>query len=415
MKFCGKMTHIWQGLRSGDWLTDARMRGYSLILLAICTLALVGWIAASDGLIDRNSKPIGTDFSNVYAAGTLIWQGRPAEAYEPARQHAAEKAVFGGREVPFYGWLYPPFFFVVAFLVASLPYAWGLAIWLAASFAAYLAAMRAIVPRPETLLIAAAFPAVFINIGHGQNGFLTAALLGGALHWLDRRPWLSGVLIGLLAYKPQFGVLIPVALLAGGRWNTIGAAAATVAALVAVSFVTLGGGVWHAFADSMTFTQTVVLEPGGIGWEKIQSAFSAMRMWGAGVRSAYAIQIALALMLVASLAWLWQSNALFELKASALATASLLATPYVLDYDLVVLAVAIVFFVRHGMNRGFHDYEISLLAAAWVMPLLSRAIAGVTGIPLGLLVLLALYVFIVQRAVRDRLGSVIEVRGIAQA
>ena len=415
MKICGKMTHIWQGLRSGDWLTDARMRGYSLILLAICTLALVGWIAASDGLIDRNSKPIGTDFSNVYAAGTLIWQGRPAEAYEPARQHAAEKAVFGGREVPFYGWLYPPFFFVVAFLVASLPYAWGLAIWLAASFAAYLAAMRAIVPRPETLLIAAAFPAVFINIGHGQNGFLTAALLGGALHWLDRRPWLAGVLIGLLAYKPQFGVLIPVALLAGGRWNTIGAAAATVAALVAVSFVTLGGGVWHAFADSMTFTQTVVLEPGGIGWEKIQSAFSAMRMWGAGVRTAYAIQIALALMLAASLAWLWQSNAVFELKAAALATASLLATPYVLDYDLVVLAVAIVFFVRHGMNRGFHDYEISLLAAAWFMPLMSRAIAGVTGIPLGLLALLALYVIIVQRAVRDRLGSVIEVRGIAQA
>ena len=409
------MTHIWQGLRSGDWLTDARMRGYSLILLAICTLALVGWIAASDGLIDRNSKPIGTDFSNVYAAGTLIWQGRPAEAYEPARQHAAEKAVFGGREVPFYGWLYPPFFFVVAFLVASLPYAWGLAIWLAASFAAYLAAMRAIAPRPETLLIAAAFPAVFINIGHGQNGFLTAALLGGALHWLDRRPWLAGVLIGLLAYKPQFGVLIPVALLAGGRWNTIGAAAATVAALVAVSFVTLGGGVWHAFADSMTFTQTVVLEQGGIGWEKIQSVFSAMRMWGAGVHSAYAIQIALALMLAASLAWLWQSNAVFELKASALATASLLATPYVLDYDLVVLAVAIVFFVRHGMNRGFHDYEISLLAAAWFMPLLSRAIAGVTGIPIGLLVLLGLYVFIVQRAVRDRLGSVIEVRGIAQA
>ena len=201
------MTHIWQGLRSGDWLTDARMRGYSLILLAICTLAVVGWIAASDGLIDRNRKPI----------------------YEPARQHAAEKAVFGGREVPFYGWHYPPFFFLVAFLVASAPYAWGLSIWLVASLAAYLAAMRAILPRPETLLVALAFPAVFVNIGHGQNGFLTAALLGGALHLLDRRPSLAGVLIGLLAYKPQFGVLIPVALLAGGRWNTIGAAAATAA------------------------------------------------------------------------------------------------------------------------------------------------------------------------------------------
>jgi len=409
------MTHIWQGLRSGDWLTDARMRGYSLILLAICTLALVGWIAASDGLIDRNSKPIGTDFSNVYAAGTLIWQGRPAEAYEPARQHAAEKAVFGGREVPFYGWHYPPFFFLIAFLVASVPYAWGLSIWLVASLAAYLTAMRAILPRPETLLVALAFPAVFVNIGHGQNGFLTAALLGGALHLLDRRPWLAGVLIGLLAYKPQFGVLIPVALLAGGRWNTIGAAAATVAALAAISFVTLGSSVWHAFADSMTFTQTVVLEQGDTGWEKIQSVFSAARMWGAGVPTAYAIQIALGLTLAASLAWLWQSDAAFDLKAAALATGSLLATPYVLDYDLVVLAVAIAFFARHGLSRGFRCFEISLLAAAWIVPLLSRVIAGVTGIPLGLLVVLALYVFTLQRAVRDRLGSVIEVRGIAQA
>ncbi len=396
------MAHFWQGLRSGEWLTPARARGYSLILLGICTLAIAGWIVVSDGLIDRNGKPLGTDFSNVYAAGSLTWQGRPAEAYQPALQHAEEQAVFGGREVPFYGWLYPPFFFSVAFLVASLPYAWGLAIWLAASLAAYLAAMRAILPRPETLLIAAAFPALFINIGHGQNGFLTAALLGGALHWLDRRPWLAGVLIGLLAYKPQFGLLIPVALLAGGRWSTIGAAVATIAALLAVSFVTLGDGVWHAFADSMTFTQTVVIEQGGIGWEKIQSVFSAMRMWGAGVHLAYAVQIALALMLAASLASLWQSNAEFELKASALATASLLATPYVLDYDLVALAVGIVFFVRHGLSRGFRTFEISLLAAAWIVPLLSRGVAGATGIPLGLVVLLAFYVFTLRRALIDR-------------
>jgi hypothetical protein len=407
------MTHFWQGLRSGEWLTSARVRGYSLILLGICALAMAGWIAVSDGLIDRNGKPLGTDFSNVYAAGTLTWQGRPAEAYQPAFQHAAEKAVFGGRDVPFFGWHYPPFFFAVAFLVAAVPYAWGLAIWLAASLAAYLAAMRAILPRTETLLIAAAFPAVFVNIGHGQNGFLTAALLGGALHLLDRRPWIAGMLIGCLAYKPQFGVLIPFALLAGARWSAIGAAVATVAALLAVSFVTLGGGVWHAFADSMNFTQTVVLEQGGTGWEKIQSVFSAVRMWGADVHTAYAVQIALALTLAASLVWLWQSDAAFELKASALATGSLLATPYVLDYDLVVLAVAIAFFARHGLSRGFRNYEISLLAAVWIVPLLSRGIAGVTGIPLGLLVMLATYIFILRRAVRD--GAIAGAHRIAQA
>ena len=409
------MAHFWQALRSGEWLTPARARDYSLILLGLCVLAVAGWIALSDGLIDRNGKPLGTDFSNVYAAGELTWQQRPAEAYEPALQHAAEKAVFGGREVPFYGWHYPPFFFAVAVLVAAVPYAWGLSIWLATSLLAYLAAMRAILPRPQTLLIAAAFPAVFVNVGHGQNGFLTTALLGGALHLLDRRPWLAGVLIGLLTYKPQFGVLIPIALLAGGRWRTIGAAVTTIAGLVALSFVTLGGEVWHGFANSMSFTQTVVLEQGGTGWEKIQSIFSAVRMWGGSVQLAYAVQIALAALLAASLAWLWHSGAAFELKAASLAVGSLLATPYVLDYDLVVLAIAIAYVARLGLRRGFRPWEISLLAAAWIAPLLSRGIPQVTAVPLGLLVLLALYTLILRRAMHDHTNATIGDHALTQA
>jgi glycosyl transferase family 87 len=396
------MAHIWQGLKSGDWLTAARARGYAVILLVICALAIVGWIAVSPDLIDPNGKPIGTDFSNVYAAGTLTWQGRSADAYAPVLQHAAEKGVFGGRDVPFFGWHYPPFFFAIAFLVAALPYAGGLALWLVASFAAYLSAIRAIAPRSATLLIATAFPAVFVNIGHGQNGFLTAALLGGALHWLDRQPYVAGILIGLLAYKPQFGVMIPIALLASRRWSSILAALATIAVLVTLSLATLGSDAWHAFIDSMNFTQTVVLEQGGTGWEKIQSAFSAARNWGADLRTAYAIQFVLALLIAASLAWLWHSAAAYELKASALATASLLATPYVLDYDLVVLAVSIAFLARYGFKCGFRNYEISLLAAAWFVPLISRSLAGGTGIPLALIVMLLLYAATLLRALADR-------------
>jgi hypothetical protein len=408
------MAHIWQGLRSGDWLTATRARNYSLMLLGLCVIAALAWIALSDGLVDRNGKPLGTDFSNVYAAGRLTWQGRAADAYQPPLQHAAEKSVFAGRNVPFFGWHYPPFFFAIAFAVAAFPYAWGLVIWIASSLAAYLMVIRAILPRPQTLLVAAAFPAVFVNIGHGHNGFLTAALLGGALHLLDRRPWLAGVLIGCLAYKPQFGVLIPIALLAGTRWRTIGAAAGTVAALIALSLLTLGGDVWNAFADSLKFTQAVVLEQGDTGWEKIQSVFSAVRMWGATVHTAYAVQIALGLVLAASIAWLWQSNAPFELKAAALATGSLLATPYVLDYDLVVLAVAIAYFTRHGLKYGFGSFEISLLAAAWIVPLLSRGIAGLTGIPVGLLVMLALHFFIVRRAMLGDAASGVAPGAIAQ-
>jgi len=275
--------------------------------------------------------------------------------------------------------------------------------------------MRAILPRRETILIAAAFPAVFVNIGHGQNGFLTTALLGGALHLLDRRPYLAGVLIGLLTYKPQFGVLIPIALVAGSRWRTIGAAAITAACLLAVSFAALGEGVWHAFAQSTTFTRTIVLEQGDTGWEKIQSIFSAARMWGGSVHLAYAIQIALAVALAASLAWLWRSDAAFELKAAALSVASLLATPYVLDYDLVAAGVAIAYFARLGLARGFRDYEISLLVAAWLLPLVTRGVAQLTAVPLALLTLLTLYGLILRRAALDRAEVTISAGKIAHA
>ena len=398
------MSFLVQPLRTGEWLTPARIRGYSVILLVIYALAIVGWIALSNGLVDRNGKPIGTDFSNVYAAGTLGWAGKAADAYVPALQHAAEKAVFGN-DTPFFGWHYPPFFFAVAVAVAALPYAWGLLAWMIAGLVAYLATIRAILPRndmrTEIWLTALAFPAVFVNLGHGQNGFLTAALLGAALKVLDRRPWLAGVLIGLLAYKPQFGVLIPLALLASRRWPTIIAAAATVIALAIITTLWLGTGIWQAFLGSTAFTRHVVLEQGGTGWEKIQSIFSAVSAWGASIPIAYAAQGALGLALAASIVWLWRSEAAFDLKASALATASLLATPYVLDYDLVVLAVTIAFFARHGLARGFRDWEITLLAFAWIVPLVSRGIASIVPVPLGLIAMLALYAITLRRAARD--------------
>ncbi|WP_441252356.1 glycosyltransferase family 87 protein [Tardiphaga sp. 71_E8_N1_1] len=398
------MIRIWQHIESGAWLTLERVRAYSLIVLALGTLAFAGWIAVSDGVIDRNGKPIGTDFSNIYAAGRLTLEGKPADAYDPALQHAAEQRVFG-RDVPFYGWHYPPFFLGIAALVATVPYGWGLGLWLVASFAAYLAAIRAILPRRETLLVAAAFPAVFINVGHGHNGFLTTALLGGALLLLHRRPWLAGVLIGLLAYKPQFGVLIPLALLADRRWITMVSAALTVAVLIVLSTGVFGAGIWQAFADSTAFTRDVVLEQGGTGWQKIQSIFAATRMWGAGLPVAYAAQFSLAAGIAISLMWLWRSNAAFELKATALAVGSLLATPYVLDYDLMVLAIAIAFFARYGLDRGFRAGEISLLALTWIMPLLTRSIAGAIALPLGFLVMVAFYIIVLRRALADNSTS----------
>src|SRR5260370_30771748 len=131
------------------------------------------------------------------------------------------------------------------------------------------------------------------------------------------------------------------------------------------------------------------------------SLFSVGRMFGGGVEGAYVAQAALALVVAVSLVWLWRSPAAQDLKAAALSCACLLTTPYVLDYDLVVLGVAIAFFVRFGFAHGFRDYELSVLALAWGAPLFARGVAAAAGIPLGLMAMLLLYGLTLRRAALD--------------
>lgn len=403
------MAHFWQGLRSGEWLTAARARGYSLILLGFCVAATVGWIALSDGLIDRNGKPIGTDFSSFYAAGSLALEGHAADAYEPAPQHAREQSQFGAT-TPYYSWNYPPVFFLIAAALALLPYPFALALFQAMGFAFYLWVIAAILAKARRhdpviarnwLPVAAAFPAVFINLGHGQNGFLTAGLLGAALVTLER-PLLSGLCIGLLSYKPQFALVIPLALLAAGRWRVIASAAMTTIALVAASWFLFGTDAWTAFLASTEMSRKVLLEQGSVGFEKLQSAFAAVRLWGGSVPLGYAVQGAVSMLAVVTTAYAWRVSDNVALKAAMLVVAAALASPHLLDYDLVLLAPALAFLMSAMLDDGARDYEKSVMAFVWITPLVARSVAGLIGIPIGLLATLALFALVVRRLSAQR-------------
>ena len=385
----------------------ARIRAYSLILLTLYALAIVTWIALSHGLSDANGKPLGTDFASFYAAGSLVLDGHAASVYDLAAHYAREQLFFGAH-TPYYAWFYPPFFLLIVTPLAAFPYLAALAIWQFVTFAGYFAVMRAILltaplTRSQTvlgLLATAAFPAVFINLGHGQNGFLTAALLGGALIALPRRPILAGVLFGLLAYKPQFGLVIPVALLAAGQWRSIGAAALTVAALVLGTAALFGLDIWTAFAASTELSRKLLLQDGDVGFEKLQSVFAAVRMWGGSVSFAYVMQGLVSAVVVGSVAWVWRSSRDDCVKAATLSAATALASPHILDYDLMILGPTIAFMTIAIARRGAKSYEISALAAAWLVPLITRGITGATGIPLALVAMIALYGVIQYHAIR---------------
>jgi alpha-1,2-mannosyltransferase len=405
------MAGIIDVFRSGAWLTRERMRMAGFALLAASLIGAGYLIATSDGRNDRLGRPLGTDFSNVYAAGTYVLDGEPTAPFDPARQFAREQAIFGSA-TPFYGWHYPPFFLGLAALLALMPYALSLAVWQGVTLGLYLLSIRAILSDhlplkagvksdPLWLLLALAFPAVFINLGQAHNGFLTAALIGAALVMLVERPILAGILIGCLAYKPQFGLLIPLVLAVSGRWRVFAAAAATVTLLALAVTLAFGVDVWSAFLASTKFTRSVVLEQGDTGWYKIQSVFAWARMWGGGLTLAYALQGAVTLLVAAALAWLWRSTAAFPLKAAALQIGSVLATPYSLDYDLMLLAPAIAYLAGDGWARGFAPWEKTILAALWMVPLIARSVPQATLIPLAVPIMLLAFAVLLRRAMRE--------------
>ena len=229
-----------------------------------------------------------------------------------------------------------------------------------------------VVPRGDTWLFVVAAPVTLVCLTHGHNGFLTALLLGGGLLLLDKRPLIAGLLLGCLIYKPQFGLIIPPlaarrAALAGGRRGLrLGRAACR------ADVGDLGLPVWQAFVDSLPLTRTVIIEQGITGWHKIMSPFAAVRMWGGGVAAAYAVQMLATTLCIAAVAWIeWRGKRAY-LRNALVCAAVLVSTPYVLDYDYVVLLPAIAFLYVDGREHLFLRWDATLLAFAWLAPFVAR-------------------------------------------
>ncbi len=383
-------------LRSGDWLTADRVRAAGTVSLALACLSILYLLVTSHGTLDAWGRPLGTDFSDVWTAGQMALDGRAPAAWDWAAHYQVQQQAHGDPHVPFYGWHYPPPFLLLAALLGLLPYLAALFVWQAASLWGALKVCRAILPGRTALLAALGAPVVLVCVTHGHNGFLTAALLGGGLLLLDKRPLLAGLLFGCLIYKPQFALVIPILLLAGGHVRAILGACASAAALVGATLALWGWPVWQAFFDSLPLTRRIVIEQGETGWHKIQSPFAMVRMWGGSVPFAYAVQGAVTVAAMGAVLWLTRA-ARPNLRGAAICAAALLSTPYLLDYDLVVLGLGAAFLVADGLERGFLPWEKSLLALVWLAPLAARPLAEATFFPLGQLAIVAVLALAMRR------------------
>ena len=326
-------------------------------LIVVNAVYLVASYVQGLWLIAPNGSGIESDFVNVWAAGRLALAGHAAAAYDWPTHKLMEETAVGHAFDGYFGWHYPPTFLFVAAALALLPYAAAYALWAFATFPAYLLAVRAIIGDRVGYLLAAAFPAVLPNFIVGQNGFLTAGLVGGALFLLETNPITAGILIGLLTYKPHLGLLFPIALAAGGYWRAFFTAALVAILMAGASWLAFGSEAWLAFLGSIGHTSQAFLSQGWADWSKLQTAFGLTRTLGGSEPLAWTVQAAVFLAAAISVAIIWRGKAAYDLKAAALGVAALAATPYLYMYDLVVLAVPIAFLLRFANTRGYLPKE----------------------------------------------------------
>ncbi len=374
-----------------------RLQAYGYILAAVFAMLLAGLCKAGFWIVDSKGFPVYSDFITPWIAGVQALHGNTAPLYDPQEFFKLQEALVGPKDVYYPNWPYPPTFLLVLIPFAMLPYAYAFVLWDVVTLCSFTAVVYLIVRRLPAIALVLASPLTVWTVYAGQNSLLWGSLLGASLLLLERRPVLAGVFIGCLTYKPQFGILLPVALLAGREWRAFASAAATGVFLACASLAAFGITAWEAFPGQLAAQNIEVLVTGGHGhWGYIQTVYGLIRALHSSAAVAWFAQGIAAMGVVIIVYLLWRSSVRYPLKAAALSAAALITTPYAFAMDLAAIAIPVAFLASDQMRFGLLRGEQTIIIALFIACFVILATSGST--PLGPVLMIALLAIILRRA-----------------
>jgi arabinofuranan 3-O-arabinosyltransferase len=384
-----------------DWW----LQSFCYALAALYLVYFVILIRAGSWIVDAAGQPIYTDFACAWTAAIQATSGHAASLYDPSKFVQIQAAVVGSSDYIYPNWPYPPTFLLILAPLAALEYSHAFIVWDVATLIGCITVVYLIVQRHTAIALVLATPFSAWNFLAAHNGFLTAGLVGASLLLLERRPVLAGVFLGLLTYKPQFGILFPVALLAMREWRAIASCAITVVLFAVAALVAFGPAVWTAFPQELV-AQAGLNFPADpdSNWAYLQTAYGLIRSLRGGNNLAWLVQ-GLITLSTAVIVWIiWRSQISYDLKAAILSAAALLATPYAFAYDIAAIVIPAAFLAKdqlnHGLLRGEKAMWIVLFGAPLaVLVTLGDNAGGRTfgGTPVPLFVAFLLFVVILRR------------------
>ena len=313
--------------------------------------------------VGLGGSPLFYDFSVFHQAGLLAGTGHAADAYDDGKMLEAQQAAFPGSRLRL-PWNYPPTFQLMLMPVGALPYVAAWLAWSCVLYGCYVLLARRLAEDFVQLGLVLLAPGAAVNLFFGQNGILSTVLMGAGVLLLGSRPILAGILLGMMAYKPQFAVLIPLALVAGREFRTLAAAALSQAALVLFSVIVLGTDPWLAFLHRITQPSSV-FSSSSSDWHAIPSIMIFARTLGLSDLGSSLCQWSIAAVAAAVVTWCWWKTRNSALRLATLATATVLVTPYLRGYDMTLLILP----VAALMSLARLDLiEKAVVLCAWLVP-----------------------------------------------
>ena len=360
----------WGKLREFEdrYFTRRNLRMYGLAWVASNAVTLAWFFLRGSWPFVSKTRPSDCiDFGWMWITGRFA-ASDPARLYDFAAFTTAQSDLFGvGNCVLPEPFIYPPTLLFFTYPFGLLPFIPAFVLWNAVLLLFFLAAIYVIVRRANAIIGALTLRPLQVDLYVGHNGLLTTGLMGTSLLLLERKPWLAGLFLALLTYKPQFGLLFPVALLASRNWRALASASVFSLALAGAAALAFGSHSWPSFVFSL-FNRSSGLSPDPGVHLRLISIYGILESAGAGARVALAAHAAVALVLAMAVWLVWSKSISYPIRAAMLCIASLLATPYAFNYDFCTLAVAFAFLMEDGLVRGFLTGErIAMLFCGTVL------------------------------------------------
>lgn len=333
-----------------SWFTPRRLRAHAIIV-ASCLWLVYAWTLATPGLRDRNGNLKGTDFLHFYTLGSLAASHRGVDLYDmDAQAQLAWQRVpqaAGLRYLP----LYPPQVSILFAPLSYLPYGEALVLWWIFSVVIYAGCCYVIwraCPRltgygETVVLLAIAYPAFFHLIAWGQTSALALACFAAVFVFLrSGRQFAAGLALGCLIFKPQLGLAAALVFVSLGTWRTIAGAILSAGLQLAIGVFYYGVDPLRQWIHTLSDVRDVMplLEPRPYQMHSLRTFWSMLVPWPDVAMGLYLIS-AVAMLGITVGVWRRNPSAPLALRFSSLLLATVLISPHLTVYDLVILTPAL--------------------------------------------------------------------------